>query len=108
MILSKRTTKGIDMSLVTIATIAADMIIEDLNAPIPTRTEVHGVYFWGVTKTYGVRFATYLGEPGVEREIIDQSLPMFDTEDDAYAAGATALDTLEADGVMPDWCSAGN
>lgn len=108
MILSKRTTKGTDMSLVTIATIAADLIIEDLNAPIQTRTEVHGVYYWGVTSTYGVQFATYIGDIGVERVIIDQSLPMFNTEDEAYAAGTTALDMLEADGAMPDWCSAGN
>lgn len=96
------------MSLATIATIAADLIIEDLNTPTPTRTEVHGVYYWGVTSTYGVQFATYLGDPGTEMVVIMQSLPMFNTEDEAYAAGATALDTLEADGVMPDWCSAGN
>lgn len=96
------------MSFVTIATIAADLIIEDLTAPLPTRTEVSGVYFWGVTGTYGVEFATYLGDPGTELVINMQSRPMFNTEDEAYAAGATALDTLEADGVMPDWCSAGN
>jgi hypothetical protein len=95
------------MSLVTIATAATDLIIEDLQSSLPTRTEVHGTYFWGVTQTYGVQFATYFGEIGNETGIIVQSLPMFNTEDEAYAAGATALDTLEADGVMPDWCSAG-
>lgn len=108
MILSKRTAKGTNMSFTTIATTAVALIIDDLNTPISTRTEVHGVYFWGVTKTYGVQFATYFGDPGTEMEVTMQSLPMFNTEDEAYAAGATALDTLEADGVMPDWCSAGN
>ena len=96
------------MSLVTIATIAADLIIGDLQSSLPTRTEVRGTYFWGVTQTYGVEFATYFGEIGNEAEIIVQSLPMFNTEDEAYAAGATALDTLEADGELPAWCSAGN
>jgi hypothetical protein len=111
MILSKRTAKGTNMSFTTLATIAADLIIDVLNTPIPTRTEVHGVYFCSVTGTYGVEFATYLGDPGTELGVTMQSLPMFNTEDEAYTAGAAAaaaLNTLETDGVMPDWCSAGN
>lgn len=96
------------MSFTTIATTAVALIIDDLNTPISTRTGVHSVYFWGVTGMYGVQFATYIGDLGNEHEVFVQSQPMFNTEDEAYAAGATALDILEADGVMPDWCSAGN
>lgn len=103
MILSKRTTKGTNMNIA----IAANMIIDELTS-VPLRTTVYGTYFWGVSQTYGVQFATYFGELGNEAEIIVQSLPMFNTEDVAYAAGQVALDMLEADGVLPDWCSAGN
>lgn len=87
--------------------IAANMIIDELTS-VPLRTTVYGTYFWGVTQTYGVQFATYFGEIGNEAEVIVQSLPMFNTEDEAYAAGASALDTLETDGELPAWCSAGN
>jgi hypothetical protein len=60
------------------------------------------------TNTHGkwaAHFETWVGEPGNEHMISSViSGALFDSEDAAYAAGARALDVLEATGQFPNLC----
>jgi len=72
---------------------------------IPSRTCIVAPAFSAVKGTWAACFETWAGTPGAERRMVSvQSGSHFATEDDAYAAAARALDTLQATDKYPNMC----
>ena len=58
----------------------------------------------GPNKLWSVSFDTFMGHPGhFDRPSSTvTSAPLFETQDEAYAAGSRALDVLEATEMFPN------
>lgn len=68
------------------------------------RTQIQGVS-QGANGKWLVTFETFRGIPGRETRVsLTSCSPMFESEDEAYAAGARALDCLEQSGMYPNLC----
>ena len=71
----------------------------------PSRTFLADVEYSTLGGKWSVRFETYLGIPGSENMVrAVTSAPLFNTEDEAYAAGDRALDLLQATDAFPNMC----
>jgi len=69
------------------------------------RTQIEGVEESTFNGKFSVKFVMYKGTPGdeyVSGQV--ESGAVFATEDDAYAGGQRAMDTLEATGCYPNMC----
>jgi hypothetical protein len=61
----------------------------------------------GQSGKFRVTFQTYAGAPGNEHlKSVAGSAEIFETEDEAYAAGNRALQVLEDTGMFPNLCEA--